>query len=334
MDSHPSCRRELGNPPSRLLSIGENTVRLSLQKEHYDCLPYATLRHCWGQLHILKLTSATLDEFQRVIPFDGFCKTFQDAFLVARRLGFEYLWIDSLCVTQDDEQDWSKEGTLMSSVYGGSDLNIATAGAKDGNDGLFFNRFSGDFRREQMLVMVAVKGKPKVFQFADDQLYSRCVNSQPQSSRAWVPQERILAPRTLHFSQTEVFWECRRNCACDSFPNQLHPELYQGNILRKDAPSKTGEAISEEDLQYTLPTRSSIVRAYTTASLTFGRDKLVAISGIAKYIQQHQATGDEYLAGLWRNDLERTLCWSVVAYSQSRPTPYRAPTWSWASTDG
>jgi hypothetical protein len=125
----------------------------------------------------------------------------------------------------------------MSTVYGGSCLNIAAAGATDGNGGLFFNRSPGDFRSEQTSMMVEVKGNPEVFRIVDSEIYSRCVDSQPLSSRAWVLQGRILAPRTLHISRTDVFWECRWNCACDTSPDQLPPQFRHGSLLRRDIPS-------------------------------------------------------------------------------------------------
>jgi hypothetical protein len=58
----------------------------------------------------------------------------------------------------------------------------------------------------------------------------------------------------------------------------------------------------------------------------------VAISGIARAAKDE--TNDEYVAGMWKRDLEAQLCWSTDVGMSPRPTPYRAPTWSWASVDG
>lgn len=145
--THPSCRCESGMSPSRLLYIGENVVRLSLQNEHPHHTSYSTLSHCWGRSDILKLTTATFKEFQRSIPLKRLCKTLLEAIAVTRTFGFKYLWVDSLCIVQEENDDWIEESALMSTVYGGSELNIAGAGATDGNGGLFFNRISSDFRR-------------------------------------------------------------------------------------------------------------------------------------------------------------------------------------------
>jgi hypothetical protein len=77
------------------------------------------------------------------------------------------------------------------------------------------------------------------------------------------------------------------------------------------------------------------VEAYTTARLTYGTDKLIALSGISKSIGRY--LGDKYCAGLWRTSLVTDLFWfgpSVRGEKFSRPNPYRAPSWSWASVDG
>jgi hypothetical protein len=80
------------------------------------------------------------------------------------------------------------------------------------------------------------------------------------------------------------------------------------------------------------------VRLYSAANLTFGKDKLPALSGVARL--GYNETGDQYLAGLWKEQLEEQLCWDRggnlgAKASTMRPRPpWRAPTWSWASIDG
>jgi hypothetical protein len=77
---------------------------------------------------------------------------------------------------------------------------------------------------------------------------------------------------------------------------------------------------------------SWIVERYSSCELTYAKDKLVAISGLARNIQIQ--TGDQYIAGMWREDLEFQLCWyNAVGQQSQRAVPYRAPTWSWASLD-
>ncbi|KAE8453294.1 hypothetical protein EG329_011361 [Mollisiaceae sp. DMI_Dod_QoI] len=67
-------------------------------------------------------------------------QTFQDAIWVTQSLGFSYIWIDSLCIVQDDEDDWRQESALMSQVYGNAVVNIAATKAENGSVGLFAER--------------------------------------------------------------------------------------------------------------------------------------------------------------------------------------------------
>jgi hypothetical protein len=80
------------------------------------------------------------EKFRVRIPLEGLTETFKDAIHTNRFLGLQYLWIDSLCILQDDPDDWMRESPSMSSVYGGATINIATSGAVDGSLGCFFDR--------------------------------------------------------------------------------------------------------------------------------------------------------------------------------------------------
>jgi hypothetical protein len=114
---------------------------------------------------------------------------------------FKYLWIDSLCIIQDDADGWELESARMSSVYGCSSINIAATSAKDGSVGCFFNRDPKPMQRVRI----------PIFNDEKEELYD-CVfravtppgpyvhlKDAPLARRAWAFQERLLAPRTLHF---------------------------------------------------------------------------------------------------------------------------------------
>jgi hypothetical protein len=139
-EKHKLCFSHSTRLPTRLLYIGEDRVRLCLGRYLVDTPKYATLSHCWGESKFRTLDMASLREFQEAIPQEALSKTFCDAIFIARGLGIFYLWIDSLCIIQDDPEDWRTESAPMSSVYGGSTLNIAASAARDGRVGCFFDR--------------------------------------------------------------------------------------------------------------------------------------------------------------------------------------------------
>jgi hypothetical protein len=135
---HPECaNRDLMMLPTRLVYVADSCPRL-VSTFHWHARPrYATLSHCWGDAPFLRLEKSNHDAFSRAIPIDQLPKTFQDAIKIAKALGLEYVWIDSLCIFQDDDDDWRKEASLLSSVYGGSYLNIAASSATSAHQGCY-----------------------------------------------------------------------------------------------------------------------------------------------------------------------------------------------------
>ncbi|CZR51477.1 uncharacterized protein PAC_01353 [Phialocephala subalpina] len=328
---HPLCNASTTlHIPTRLLFL-ESSNTTEEQKNSYqqtvrlvettnwakgvERVEYATLSHSWGGLDFLKLTTRTLDKFKIGIPFGLLTQTFRDAINVTRDLGLRYIWIDSLCIIQDSVQDWDIEAGRMSSVYGGSFINIAASSAKDGSEGLFLkpSGFVGGACIPPSSFNTATYG------VATSGLYHEGIPNTYLASRAWAFQERLLSPRTLHFGRSDLFWECRTNDACESFPNKFPKALIFSDFIR---PRKSMYEIWPE-----------IIQMYSRCSVTYSKDKLAALAGVARVAGNE--SGDDYLAGLWRSNIEEMLCW-MAEKSTVRPKngQYRAPTWSWASVDG
>lgn len=320
MTSHPECvTAGVRSPPTRLLELLSDGIRLCDSGAILVCPPYVTLSHCWGKLEILKLKRDNIDSLSDLVPIQKLCKTFREAIIVTRALGFHYLWIDSLCIIQDDEEDWRQESALMSRVYGNAVVNIAATSALDGSMGLFFDR---DVRRASRTCVVT--NTSEIYELMDKTVYIRCIAEAPLSSRAWIFQERYLAKRTLHFTTEQVFCECRCKTVCESWPKGILKMLLDSARMAfpttRDEPDGWFQAVS----------------LYSKAKLTFGKDKLIALSGIARKYQER--TQDQYVAGLWRTNLERQLCWAIntddsQTSCEMGSTQYVAPSWSWASTD-
>lgn len=128
--SHASCAIPIPKqPPSRLLPIVGSTIHICHTNE-LDVFPqYATLSHCWGRHAFLTLNKNNLEDFRKAIPLEALSITFKDVIFIAKYLDIKYIWIDSLCIVQDDDQDWPTESALMSDVYGCSYIYIAASGA-------------------------------------------------------------------------------------------------------------------------------------------------------------------------------------------------------------
>ncbi|KAE9377509.1 hypothetical protein N431DRAFT_434738 [Stipitochalara longipes BDJ] len=100
--------------------------------------PYLTLSHCWGGMEPIQLTAENEVSLRAGVSIDYLPKTFRDAIYITKRFSVSYLWIDSLCIFQDDLKDWHKEAAAMCDVYSNAICNIAAARASNGSVGLFF----------------------------------------------------------------------------------------------------------------------------------------------------------------------------------------------------
>ncbi|OCL05672.1 hypothetical protein AOQ84DRAFT_274366, partial [Glonium stellatum] len=147
----------------------------------------------------------------------------------------------------------------------------------------------------------------------------------PLARRAWAFQERFLAPRTIHFTADRILCECEEQVVCELWPEGIPEELY---------PSKSRFPKGACSTEW-----SRALQIYSRAHLTYSKDKLVAISGVARHFQKQNH--DQYIAGLWRKNFVRQMCWAVDMKIDEEIKPcvdaktnlYQGPSWSWASAD-
>ena len=320
--------------------------------------PYVTLSHCWGSIAFQTLTRESYTSFQDGILISSLTKTFQDAITIARRLTVRFLWIDSLCIIQNEPSltDWLYEATRMYEVYTHATLNISATGSNSATSGLFSRRDPSLLHTHSLSLCLDpfqwTQIQPRSSQplmsytIIDFFLWRASLAEAPLHKRGWVVQERLLAQRVLHFGSNQLFWECASLDACESFPSTVPPilkigantsfkslnPLVDGAKLRQIGPHDSEAKFFGHQLW------PRIVEAYSNNLLTKPEDKLIAIAGIARKLAD--VIGDEYVVGLWRRYLASELLWSVdhcrqIDHSPScRPKNYRAPSFSWASIDG
>lgn len=358
-ETHTDCQasgfKSMTYCPTRLLEIDQpeaNKLRLRLCSELDDAPPqYVTLSHCWGTSKTLRLTSHSYQRFRDGVNVSELAKTFQDAVFAAKSLGIKLLWIDSFCIFQDSKEDWQHEAALMSQVYRHSFLNIAASIAVDSDAGCFRERVS---TAERSLVQTTWTDYPNgTYYLYYDHYWVDNFASMPLKKRAWVVQELALAPRVLHLCGSQLFWECHGLDACETWPIGPPPNMWvdHGKLRSRSASievfgfHRTGynESVhisTHENDRFNTDTFRElwkhIVSDYNMCDLTFPSDKLVALSGIAKHMEQLLKI--DYWAGLWAFDLIPELIWYIREPSIPNPEAdtivYRAPSWSWACMDG
>lgn len=215
--NHLKCNTESRENwlPTRVLDVGtmdKPSLRLHITNNSTLRSPYVTLSHCWGKIEIKQLKMANLNDFIEGINIAELTKTFQDAIQISRRLNIRFLWIDSLCIIQDskDQEDWLKESVVMGDIYRHAYCNIAATAAPDGRTGCFLDRnpiLAQPFR-------VRIDGWPgphsksNIYHVAPQVFWQQGLLQAPLLQRAWVVQERTLAPRVIHFGRGQLFWEC------------------------------------------------------------------------------------------------------------------------------
>jgi hypothetical protein len=331
--------------PTRLVDVGSRDSSTWCLKTTFEPfnepLRYFTLSHRWGSSQPLKLTSKTMDAFQRGQELSILPLTFQDAITVTRYFGERYLWIDTLCIVQDSREDWVKESALMGDIYENGVLNIAATHATGCNSGLFRVRIEAFSAYHRISPSWKFSSSPD-YVLLDNDRWTNVIheNHAPLNSRGWVLQERLLSPRVLHFGDTELFWQCKAKLSSESWPTSfvsmeaVKTHLFSMRLPPDFTPRNTEGVDDTEAILNTLHLEwSKIVEHYSSCNLTKGEDKLIALSGLASRLQERLK--DEYLAGMWRSCLLDSLLWVAdPEFHPKRSAEYRAPSWSWASIDG
>ncbi|KAK5110317.1 hypothetical protein LTR85_001289 [Meristemomyces frigidus] len=236
----------------------------------------------------------------------------------------------------------------MHRVYSQACFTIA-ASASSGSDLGLFNDESCGLKREMDTVSISNRlprrRKSTLNLFDLSMFYPRQwhdhVTNGPLSKRAWTLQETMLSPRTIFYSNSQLYWECRHTRQSED--NLLFEDVRTTwrSTFFQDPPSQN---LTTSGGLYTRPLvdlesfsifcyRLIIADEYSRSNLTNGRDKLVAVSSLARAL--HAKRPNPYYAGLWGDRLLDGLCWVTnTSHSPARKcSEYRAPSWSWASQD-
>ncbi|UNI16579.1 hypothetical protein JDV02_003005 [Purpureocillium takamizusanense] len=292
--------------PTRVLLIGKGHVRLVDAQGQRG--RYVTLSHCWGPSlkRPLRTTKGNYESHREGILWTSLPRTFQDAITVARKIGFDYIWIDSLCIVQDDQEDWLRESGTMGSIYELADLTIAACHAADPSQGLFVPRpcrnpaveipsFFGGLGTRQEKVYATVRRETVEDTFPE---YG------PLNRRAWSTQEWLLSRRMLFYTNGTIMWSCK---------------------------AVTERENGERCFNISRNTRwKTVVEHYSERLLTFPTDKLIALEGLRKALQTR--TGYTFAHGVWLESLPDQLLWHATeqVHVNDAADPLDLPTWTWA----
>jgi hypothetical protein len=326
-------------------------------KKRYSHFAFAALSYCWGGEQKLKLTTVSKETLMGGIAFASLPRTFQDAVVVASRLGLSYLWIDALCIIQDNNDDKDRELSVMAKVYQNASFTLVASRARSVKDGFLGPRlpFEDSCRTPFRLLVRYVSGLshshneteqadsyssvicfPEMDMITSDNEGREPVD--PVLTRAWCFQEIALSKTVIEFGSlmtrirhvNSLSGKLAVNYALDGWHNDWR---------------KTNIIVTHEALQVTKNAESNVVSLwrnvvenYSSLALSLPEDRLPALSALAETFGPYFGDGDmDYLAGLWRDTMPQALLWTVNVANPDRDSRLPrdaqtyAPTWSWAS---
>jgi len=350
-ENHQRCQEYMETKlPIRLIEVGDSETLPKLRRSSPGEIgQYLALSYCWGGAQTGQATKANLREYEKAIPMVSLPQTIRDAFQITKQLRIKYLWVDSLCIVQDDDDDKVQNLPQMRSIYQNALLTISAASAESSNSGFLYKR---DLPVRRFALNQPVVKAYTTFTLrarTEDGREGSLILSQPPryaelfepiERRAWTFQETLLSNRLLIYSSSQLLWRCR--CAFEVTGGHLIWDEYEGHApnlpFESSAVEMQGPKIAitvyvkevpdfELYEYWKLPKgypkfRGSItekeiqwlriVQQYTSRGLSRLSDKLPALSAIAEEFQRSTCDEDgedEYAAGLWRSHFLVGLAW-------------------------
>ncbi|KAJ3572746.1 hypothetical protein NPX13_g4943 [Xylaria arbuscula] len=315
--------------PTRLLHLdtSDNLIRLvnvallSLgDKGRISRSGYASLSYCWGGPQPLCLTDDTIAQLTQGIDVSILPPTLRDAVTALSFLGLEYIWIDALCIKQDDDVDKELEISRMSLYYGHNTVTISAASAAACTEGfLASSSTSGTFAAGPFRIPLATPegaGNVQLTQFTKPP-------AEPIASRGWTYQESLLSRRLVIFGSREVYWTCNTVTGTYGGSDAMSQSKYSTVNSQLLGTTRNLSNILEYPFKFAW---SDVVKEFMTRQLGVESDKLLAIAALASRIAQAaEKQGNPADQLLWRVDSPQ---------GTRRAGLYRAPSWSWACIDG
>jgi hypothetical protein len=332
--SHAPCHsvQHVEIMPLRLLDVSNiSCVKLSLDFQNRK--RYVTLSYKWGQGAKFLLKSENLMSSVEGVELTSFPETFLDAVETTSYLGFNYLWIDALCIKQDDPQELDDQVRVMDDIFKGSSLTLFAGASEIAHSGLGLMRDPVLCQPTKVNLTFSLNGwmYNKLFFIQSFQLFATDREDYEVLTlfqRGWVLQEEVLARRGLIFATDGMWWGCiceeakERDLKCskierirnrcsqfDSFNNLRVWLLGHDPYTESKRWSNTNDRGDILDEWYTM------IEKYSKRQLSFDSDVLRAVAGLASAVGKLR--GFTYVSGLWAEDMQLGLLWRTFQSSSA-----------------
>ncbi|RBR24334.1 uncharacterized protein FIESC28_02824 [Fusarium coffeatum] len=352
-------RRAVSDPiiPTRLIDVhtyGSQFWSVVETNNHQSFSKYVALSHRWVA-DTPRLLRNNYLAFQMGQSDDVVPRSYQDVFVLCRKLDIRYVWIDSLCIFQDSADDFLHEAATMIEVYANAFCTFSIGW--ESPHGFLRPRNTRALLRWNTDNLNGLVPPDRHLFVHDHRELRETIGQTPLNRRGWVLQEQLLSPRILHLGNDQLYWECDGRISSETEPDGLLPH---GSDYRRKMLVDNGESESS--------TWQDLVVQFMRLDLTFERDRLLAVSGIARFLLTSSENGlpegngsysyrkverkvdptTEYVAGLRRFHWIKDLLWQPMIFPQrwieddvkvnrgsfNRCPDNIVPSWSWAACPG
>ena len=348
MTSHQKCqtRRYFSKLPRRIIYLGDDkatTQQVQLIRNDGTIFDYCALSYCWGTEADNFGTTTTQNLGHRETAFNirDLPQTIQDTITICKRLGLSYLWVDSICIIQDDLEDWRAESPIMNQIYGNALLTLTGVASEHANEGLFTPRWLANrstwFPSEPGFFLAQNPSELITDPWAHlDQRVCTLLATRI-STRAWTLQEELMSMRNLFWTRHGLIWSCPTRVRREWVDNECQKQVkdcghlntsvayYPKFLEQRHAAFVNMQASPDIARKAWMDALSSYLRRKVSRS----EDRLAAIGGLVKILQKQLE--DEYVAGLWLQRIPEDLLWGRVCHLPHEVALRRKPSWSWAS---
>ncbi|KAI1740242.1 hypothetical protein F4680DRAFT_458632 [Xylaria scruposa] len=320
---------DLKSLPTRLVSVGDvddHSVKLILSAvltEEGQDSRYIALSHRWKYPDGM---DRTLEDNEN-IELEELPANFRDAIKVSRALRVPYLWIDSLCIIQDNPDDWIEECSRMREVYNGAYCTVAATRAKYTTDGFLGSRIPRPCTKIHTEKTPSGKEADVYLVKSIDDFNSE-VEKAELNTRGWVLQERALSRRILHFAESQVYMEWGGGICCETTTRMFN----RASFFYSDAdfPSQAVEFYRGMKIRY----YETIYTEYSNRKFSEDHDRAVALEGLESKILKAYETSGCY--GIQRGKFSHEDLMKLIPRDKpkSRAIMDKVPTWSWMKLIG